>query len=157
MPTHNYGLTVTWMGNQGHGTAGYRLYARDHIIEAKGKPVLYGSSDAAFLGDTAKYSPEDMLVASLAACHMLWYLHVCADAGIVVLSYVDHATGTMVEAAGGSGRFTAVNLYPVVVVASTAMIEQANALHAQAGKNCFIANSVNFPVQYHPLSTAPAA
>jgi organic hydroperoxide reductase OsmC/OhrA len=151
---HHYKLTVQWTGNKGNGTAGYRAYNRDHLIIMDGKPELQGSSDPAFLGDKTKHSPEDLLVASLSACHMLWYLHVCADAGIVVTGYVDNAAGIMAEAADGSGHFKEVNLYPVVTVAEKAMIEKANALHEKANRFCFIARSVNFPVKHFPSCTA---
>src|SRR5450755_1012214 len=95
---HRYRTTTTWTGNLGTGTSHYRAYARDYEIVAPGKssPVL-GSSDPAFRGDASRYNPEDLLVASLSACHMLWFLHLCAQAGILVTSYSDAATGTMAE------------------------------------------------------------
>ncbi len=149
--THHYELTVTWTGNKGPGTSGYRAYDRSHTISMNGKPTLLGSSDPAFMGDQTRYSPEDMLVASLAACHMLWYLHVCADAGIVIKTYSDQAAGVMVESKDGNGHFKEVHLYPVVTVTESAMIEKANELHDKAHAFCFIANSVNFPVHHHPI------
>ena len=48
--------------------------------------MIAGSADPAFRGDRTRYNPEDLLVASLAACHMLWYLHLAADAGVVVVA-----------------------------------------------------------------------
>src|SRR5687767_11345840 len=103
---HRYAVTVEWTGNLGSGTSAYRAYARDHEIRASGKPAIPGSSDPAFRGDPARWNPEELLVGALAACHKLWYLHLCAEAGIVVTSYVDRAEGVMVEEADGSGRFT---------------------------------------------------
>src|SRR5499426_564348 len=102
---HHYSVVVTWTGNQGSGTSGYRDYRRDHDISAAGKPIIPASSDPIFRGDASRYNPEDLLVASLSGCHMLWYLHLCADAGIRVTEYRDDATGTMVETADGGGRF----------------------------------------------------
>ena len=147
--THSYRTTVTWTGNTGSGTLSYREYGREHEIAAAGKPMIAGSSDPAFRGDAARWNPEDMLVASLSACHKLWYLHLCAEAGIVVTAYVDEAVGTMVEDAAKGGYFTAVTLNPVVTIAK-GDVEKAAALHGAAHAKCFIANSVNFPVTCTP-------
>lgn len=147
---HRYSVTVEWTGNLGVGTSGYRTYDRRHDISVAGKPTILGSSDPAFLGDPARYNPEDLLVASLSACHMLWYLHLCADAGIVVTEYRDQAEGVMEEAGNGAGRFTSVTLKPEVEVKLGADLDKAQALHQQAHAMCFIANSVNFPVRCEP-------
>jgi organic hydroperoxide reductase OsmC/OhrA len=143
---HEYSVTVRWTGDQGTGTSGYRTYKRDHEISASGKPVIPGSSDPAFRGDPARYNPEEMLVASLSTCHMLWYLHLCADAGIAVTGYVDEPRGSMAETEDGGGRFTEVVLRPRVRLAAGADPEAAQRLHERAHHLCFIANSVNFPV-----------
>jgi len=147
---HHYHVTVEWIGNLGIGTSGYRDYDRRHEITVEGKPVIPASSDPAFLGDPARYNPEDLLVASLSSCHMLWYLHLCAEAGIVVTEYVDRAEGTMAEGAGGAGRFTHVTLKPEIAVKLGADLDRARALHHEAHAKCFIANSVNFPVECAP-------
>ena len=147
---HTYAVRVAWTGDRGSGTSGYRAYARDHEVSAAGKPVVPGSSDPAFRGDPARYNPEELLVASLSACHMLWYLHRCADAGVVVTGYVDDARGTMAETADGGGRFTGVTLRPRVRVAEGSDRELAASLHERAHRMCFIANSVNFPVTCEP-------
>lgn len=148
---HGYAVSVTWTGNQGTGTSGYRAYSRDHEVAADGPDVIAGSSDPAFRGDRTRWNPELVLTASLSQCHMLWYLHLCAEAGVVVLAYSDDAVGTMAETADGGGRFTEVVLRPRVRVASDAMIEMAGSLHAKAHEKCFIANSVNFPVRHEPV------
>ena len=145
--THIYQTSVEWTGNTGSGTSDYRGYSRAHRIAAKGKPSIPGSSDPAFRGDPARYNPEELLVASLSACHMLWYLHLCADSRVVVTRYLDRATGTMIETADGGGRFTEVVLKPEVTVKAGADLEMARRLHERAHHLCFIANSVNFPVQ----------
>lgn len=147
--SHTYRTTVTWTGNKGTGTSGYRDYSREHEIAAGEKPRIAGSSDPAFRGDAARWNPEDLLVASLSACHKLWYLHLCADAGIIVTAYVDEAVGTMVEDAAKGGFFTAVALNPVVTIAKGDP-QTAAALHAAAHAKCFIANSVSFPVTCTP-------
>ena len=149
---HHYKIGVQWTGNTGTGTAGYKSYERSHIIRVENKPDIAASSDPAFRGDPAKYNPEELLVASLSSCHMLWYLHLCSEAGVIVLDYTDDARGIMAETADGGGRFKEVLLSPVVTVTDTSMIEKANALHARANELCFIANSVNFPVKHTPTS-----
>src|SRR5438067_911891 len=146
--THRYAVTVTWTGNTGAGTSGYREYERQHEISAAKKPSIAGSSDPAFRGDPTCWNPEELLVATLSACHKLWYLHLCAEAGIVVTAYVDHAEGMMEETADGSGRFQSVTLRPKVTVVSGSNLAKARELHDVAHVKCFIANSVNFPVHH---------
>jgi len=153
--THHYAVTVTWTGNTGTGTSGYRNYERRHEISAGQKPIIPGASDPAFRGDAARWNPEELLVASLSACHKLWYLHLCAEAGIVVLAYVDHAEGEMEETADGSGCFRRVVLRPRITVAAGSDIAKARELHHSAHAKCFIANSVNFPVQVEPEICLP--
>lgn len=147
---HHYNLTTTWVGNKGTGTSDYKAYDRNHDITMAGKPALHCSSDPQFRGDKSRQNPEELLVASLSGCHMLWYLHVCSVNGVVVTEYVDNATGLMEENKDGSGQFTEVILNPVVTVQDKSMIEKANALHHEASKMCFIARSVNFPVRHIP-------
>lgn len=147
---HEYVVRVKWTGNLGSGTSSYGEYARDHEISAAGRAPVLGSADPAFRGDPSRYNPEDMLVSSLSACHMLWYLHLCSDARIVVLEYVDDAWGVMAEGGDGGGCFERVILRPRIVVAAAKDRELAQQLHTQAHKLCFIANSVNFPVQCEP-------
>ena len=145
--THNYAVVVEWTGNTGTGTSGYRNYERRHEISAGNqKPAIPGSSDPAFRGDPGRWNPEELLVAALSACHKLWYLHLCALAGIVVTAYIDHAEGVMEETEDGSGRFQRVFLRPRVTVAAGSDIAKARDLHEAAHAKCFIANSVNFPV-----------
>ena len=146
MKQHNYNITLAWTGNSGRGTADYKAYRRDHVIRAAGKPELPGSSDPAFRGDASRYNPEELLVAALSSCHMLWYLHFCAVNHIVVESYEDAASGVMQETADGSGRFLSATLAPQVRISSGDRA-QAIALHEDAHKACYIANSVNFPVE----------
>ncbi|GGO80483.1 OsmC family protein [Nonomuraea cavernae] len=147
---HRYHTTVTWTGNLGEGTSGYRTFSRDHEVSAEGKPAVHGSSDPAFRGDPARWNPEELLVASVSQCHMLWYLHLCATNGIVVTSYVDEAEGTMAEESGGAGRFTSVTLRPTVTIAAPEVHDKAVELHHEANRMCFVANSVNFPVRHEP-------
>ncbi|MCF8149240.1 MAG: OsmC family protein [Burkholderiaceae bacterium] len=147
---HRYTTRTEWTGNLGEGTTNYRAYSRDHLISAAGRPDLPGSSDPAFRGDASRWNPEDLLVGSVSSCHMLWYLHLCAQAKITVLAYHDDATGVMEEDEGGGGRFTQIVLRPVASLAAGADTARATALHEEAHQLCFIANSVNFPVVIEP-------
>ena len=147
---HHYNVAVEWLGNRGTGTSDYRSYGREHVISAGEKPTIPGSSDPAFRGDPARWNPEDLLVASLSACHKLWYLHFCSVNGIAVLAYQDNAIGTMAEDRGGSGRFTEVVLCPRVTVRASDDAALAERLHHDAHAACFIANSVNFRVRHEP-------
>jgi len=144
---HRYEVGVRWTGNTGSGTENYRAYGRAHEVTVEGKPPLACSADPAFKGDVSCYNPEELLVASLSGCHMLWYLHLCADAGISVQSYTDSATGTMAESSDGGGRFTEAVLRPEVMIAAGSDAELARELHDKAHTLCFIANSVSFPVR----------
>jgi organic hydroperoxide reductase OsmC/OhrA len=150
---HTYRTTVTWTGDRGTGTSGYRAYERAHEVTAEGPPPIPGSADPHFRGDPARWNPEQLLLASLSQCHMLWYLGLCAGAGVVVTGYADEAVGSMTEETDGSGRFTEVVLRPRVEVADPAMTGTARALHAEAHRKCFIANSVAFPVRHEPEVT----
>ena len=142
---------MRWTGNLGTGTSGYRAYARDHEISVADKVhAIQGSSDRAFRGDASRYNPEELLVAALSSCHMLAYLHLCADAGIVVTGYEDAASGTLKLNRDGSGQFTDVLLSPVVTLADPSLTDLANELHHKAHEQCFIARSVNFPVRCEP-------
>lgn len=147
---HHYQTTIQWTGNRGSGTDHYSRYEREYTIHIENKPILQGSSDPAFRGDASKYNPEDLLVSAIASCHMLWYLHLCADHGVIVESYTDRATGTMEVHSNGSGHFTEVLLHPIVTVTNEQMVTTARELHVQANAMCFIANSVKFPIRHQP-------
>ncbi len=150
MKLHTYEIQVDWTGNDGEGTKTCKSYRRDHTITSEGKPPILGSSDPSFRGDRARYNPEDLLVAGLSSCHMLWYLHLCAANQITVLRYFDAASGVMQEGDDGSGEFVRVVLKPEVMIASGNDRAKAFALHNQAHHFCFIARSVNFPVEIVP-------
>ena len=149
--THHYQTKILWIGNKGEGTSNYRAYSRNFDLLSKGKSIISASSDPNFLGDPQRYNPEEMLVASLSGCHMLWYLHLCAEAGVVVIDYIDEATGIMEESSQNGGQFKEVILNPKVIISADSNINKANQLHEKAHKMCFIANSVNFSVKHNPL------
>ena len=146
MKTHGYRAYVHWTAANGEGTKSYRSYSRNHEIGADGKPDIAASSDPAFRGDAGRYNPEELLVASLSSCHMLWYLHLASVSGITVVEYRDEASGEMEESDDGAGRFLRVELRPKVTIAGGSETARALALHHDAHARCFIARSVNFPV-----------
>lgn len=146
---HRYAVEVVWTGNTGTGTQTYAGYERSHEVRAPGKSTLLASSDPAFRGDTSRWNPEELLVCALSSCHMLSYLHLCANAGVLVTEYVDNPEGFMIET-GHGGRFTRVVLCPLVTVVDQERVQQALELHEAANHACFIASSVNFPVECKP-------
>ncbi|MBF6330330.1 OsmC family protein [Nocardia transvalensis] len=144
---HHYEVEVVWSG----ATTGYRSYSRNHEVHALGRPPLAASADPVVgRGDADRWNPELLLVAALSECHMLWYLHLCTEAGIVVTDYRDAAEGEM-----DNQRFHRVTLRPRVTITDPSRTDEARALHAEAHKRCFIANSMNFPVDHEPTVTAP--
>lgn len=144
---HLYRVTTTWTGDLGQGTRSPRGYRRDVDIAATGKAAIAGSSGtSAHGGDPSRWNPDELLIASLSACHQLCYLYACARAGVVVLAYEDEAEGVMAEEADGSGQFTRAVLRPKVMLAAGSDAEMARSLHTEAHRMCFIAASVNFPI-----------
>ncbi len=148
---HEYTSRVIWTGNRGEGTAHYRAYDRTWDIAVPGKPVMHCSNDPLLGGDPAKMNPEDLLLSALSACHMLWYLHYASDAGLRVLAYEDRPTGTGEIGPGGAGRFTKARLHPRVTLPKGSDLVAAEAIHHRIHQVCFIARSVNFPVDYAPV------
>ena len=153
--THHYEVEVEWTGNRGQGTSRYDAYGRDHVYRGDGKPEIAGSADPHFRGDAARWNPEELLVAALSSCHKLSYLHMCAVNRVVVTAYVDQAEGWMDEELG-VGELKRVLLKPRVTIAAGSDPEKARALHHDAHKACFIARSVNFPVEHEPTIVTEA-
>ncbi len=149
---HHYDLDLRWTGNLGTGTTGFRAFTRDHDISAAGVPTLLGSADPAFRGDPSRWNPEQLLVASLAQCHLLTYLWLAVQEGIVVVAYDDAPTGTMLAEADGSGRFAEVTLRPTVTITEVDDVPRAQALYDRVGDYCFIARSINFPLHHDPTT-----
>jgi organic hydroperoxide reductase OsmC/OhrA len=151
--SHHYKINVKWTGNKGTGTSKYDAYERSHVLNIDGKKTIECSSDAPFRGDVHFHNPEDMLLYSLSACHMLWYLHLCADAGIMVIEYTDNAEGTLTMVKDGASKFTEATLHPTIKITDASQIEKAISLHHEAHKKCFIANSCNFEMKHKPIIT----
>ncbi len=151
---HRYDLELRWTGNLGAGTTGFRAFTRDHDVSAAGVPTLAGSADPAFRGDASRWNPEQLLVAALAQCHLLTYLWLAVQEGIVVVDYTDSPTATMLTEPDGSGRFAEATLRPRVSVTDAGDVERAQALHDRVGDYCFIARSINFPLHHEPVTRA---
>lgn len=149
-------MDVAWLGNRGTGTSGYRDYGRQSAVTAHGKHGIEASADKPFRGDADRWNPEELLLAALAECHMLSFLHVAVTHGVIVTDYADAAEG-MMEQIGDGGRFTDVLLRPVVTLAEPIDHELFETLHREASEKCFIANSVNFPVRHEPRAIVSAA
>ena len=145
---HEYRVTVSW--SDATGTVDHRGHTRAHVVSAEGKHDLAGSADRAFRGDAARWNPEELLTAALSQCHLLSYLHVCADAGVVVTGYRDEPVGTLGRDADGGWSLHAVVLHPRVTLAEGADEQRAAELHHAAHDACFIARSVSFPVTCEP-------
>jgi organic hydroperoxide reductase OsmC/OhrA len=145
---HDYTPLVRWTGDKGQGTKTYLGYARTWNIEAPGKAIVACSNDPLLGGDPTKYNPEDLLLSSLSACHMLWYLHLASNAKIVVRGYVDAPVGVGETSPNGAGRFLSATLRPTITVERGADLKRAEAIHHEIHEFCFIARSVNFPVRY---------
>ena len=155
---HVYRLTNRWTGNRGSGTSTYTAYGRNFELSAPAKTApLPGSSDPHFRGDGSRYNPEELLVGGLSSCHMLWVLHLCADAGIVVTEYADDATGEMVDHPDGSGEFVRVVLRPRMTISDASRATEAREIHHRAHELCFLARSVKFPVEHEAEISAPGA
>ena len=153
---HRYAARLRWNGDRGDAVMSYRAYSRTYTVEADGKPALTGSADAHFRGDASHYNPEDLLVIALSSCHLLSYLAECSRAGIVVTAYEDNAEGEM-TLIDGKIRFRDVLLRPHVTIDDASRVAEAEALHESAHAQCFIANSVNFPVRHEAVVNASAA
>jgi organic hydroperoxide reductase OsmC/OhrA len=145
---HRFDMTTRWTGNLGTGTSAYTAYSRNHELEAPGKATRIEGSSSVARGDHSRYNPEELLVGALSACHMMWVLHLCSDAGIAITEYSDEAFGEMSEHRDGSGEFTRVVLQPRMAITDAARVEEAKAIHGRAHKVCCLARSMNFPVEH---------
>ncbi len=154
MKEHIYDIKILWTGNLGEGTQTYHSYSRNYTIASDGKKTIHASSDPLFKGDSDKYNPEELLLAAISSCHMLWYLHLCSENEIVVISYSDSSQGVMGVNADGGGQFNSVTLRPEITISDKSKKALAESLHAKAHKKCFISNSLNFPVTINPIIKA---
>ncbi len=145
---HDFPNRIVWTGNRGTGTSAYRDYDRTWDMALEGKDTLSCSNDPMLGGDPSKYNPEDMLIAAISSCHMLWYLHLCSVAGVTVTAYEDTPVGVGESEPDGTGRFLEAILYPKITITKESDVQKARDIHDEIHKHCFIARSVNFPIRY---------
>lgn len=154
MKSHQFKGSLEWSGNLGTGTSAYDQYGRNFEVNTPGKFPIHGSADPAFRGDAERINPEDFFLNALSSCHMLWYFHLCADAGVVVVAYRDEYEGMLEIGEDGIGRMTSVVLRPIVTIDAQASVanatDLAKQLHHKAHEKCFIANSVTTEVACEP-------
>lgn len=150
--SHHYEIGVEWVGNLGAGTSSYRSYSRDHVVTAGPAAPILASSDPAFRGDPGRWNPEQLFLSAIAQCHMLWFLHLASQAGVVVLSYVDASSGEMIEQSDGRGRFETIVLRPLVTISAESDRAVAQGLHSTVAEYCYIARSVSVPIQHQPVT-----
>lgn len=128
-------------------------YSRAHQWRFDGGAVVRGSSSPHSVrlpwSDPAAVDPEEALVASVASCHMLWFLSLAAEAGFVIDSYDDAAEGRMARFADGRIGITEVVLHPQVVIAGNRRADDdaIASLHHAAHAHCYIANSLRGEVR----------
>jgi organic hydroperoxide reductase OsmC/OhrA len=152
--TSRHDVRTSWVRGAQDFLGGH--YSRAHTLTFDGGAVVAGSSSPSVVrppwSDPTAVDPEELLVASLSSCHMLWFLDYARHAGVDVLSYLDEASGEMGEDAQGRVVMTAVTLRPNVATSPPgppkAMID---ALHEKAHAACFIANSVRSEVRIEPV------
>lgn len=150
MSQHEFISRVVWTGNKGQGTQNYKTYGRTWNIEVEGKPIVECSNDPVLGGDPTLMNPEDLLLSSLSACHMLWYLHLASQNKITVFGYDDAPTAIGETSPNGAGRFLSAVLKPTIIVQAGVDLVRAAELHHEIHQYCFIARSINFPVSYEP-------
>jgi organic hydroperoxide reductase OsmC/OhrA len=154
---HYFEAKLTWTGAPAAGSPDEDRAAgradgtqfREFLGDVAGKPSLLLSAAPEYRGDASRHNPEDLLVLSLASCHALAYLSLCEKCRLEVKSYEDHPLGELKKHEGAM-RFTKVTLRPRVGFARGADLVRAQKLHADARRFCFIANSVNFPIEHAP-------
>ncbi|MBC7788611.1 MAG: OsmC family protein [Anaerolineae bacterium] len=145
---HEYTARLIWDGNTGEGTTSYASYGRQYRVLVAGKPDLSGTADPAFRGEADKHNPEDLFLTSISACHMLFYLSLCARQGVRVLAYEDTVQGSLAVDVNGGGKFETITLHPHVTIAADADLALAEQLHDKAHELCFIANSCSVPIRH---------
>jgi organic hydroperoxide reductase OsmC/OhrA len=150
-----YSARIAWHRSSDEAFTDNR-YSRRHVLRFDGGAEIPGSSSPSVvpvpMSDASAVDPEEMFVASLASCHLLWFLSLAAARGHTVQTYVDDAVGTMARNAEGQMAMTVVTLRPQVVFYGSQApdAEQLLALHHRAHERCYIANSVKTEVRCEP-------
>ena len=145
-----YRATTRWTRTSSEFT--YDTYNRDHEVTFGSGHVVPWSSAPEFKGNADRVNPEEAFVASLASCHMLWFLGLAARRGFRVDRYADAAVGVMARNETGKLAMTLVTLRPSVQFSGDVRPTRADidALHHAAHDACFIASSVKTDVRCEP-------
>ncbi|MDE1950392.1 MAG: OsmC family protein [Burkholderiales bacterium] len=158
---HEYHAWIDWQRGEAEPFVDNR-YSRVHRLRFDGGVELPGSASPSVVplpySSAAAVDPEEMFVASLSSCHMLWFLSLAAAQKFCVERYEDDALGTMARNAEGRMAMDLVVLRPRVVFSGAKRPDEAavRALHHRAHDECFIANSVKTEVRCDPVFDAPA-
>ena len=153
---HEYSAEVLWQ-RAAHEAFTDNRYSRRHLLRFDGGTEVPGSSSPSVvplpMSDAAAVDPEEAFVASLAACHMLWFLSLAAQQGYVVDSYRDAAVGAMTKNAAGKLWISSVTLRPAVRCGGDRQpsADELERLHHRAHEECYIANSVKTEVRCEPV------
>jgi organic hydroperoxide reductase OsmC/OhrA len=146
---HSFRIHLTWEANEG-GTIAEKGYSKNYNLKGDGiDSSILGSSAPAFMGSENRYNPENLLIGSLASCHMLWFLYLAKMANINVIHYKDEPNGIL-QLEGSQGRFIEITLMPQITITDQTRINDVKRLQEKAHEKCYIANSVNFPVKVEP-------
>ena len=132
-------------------------YSRKHVWQFDGGVEVPASSSPQVvrlpMSDAAAVDPEEAFVASLASCHMLWFLDIAARAGYIIDSYIDDAVGTLAKNSDGKLAMTVVTLKPNVIFSGEKRPsrDDIQRMHHKAHDECFIATSVKSEVRCEPV------
>ncbi len=137
--------SLRWAGPAAGQAFSYDSFDRSTQLDFAGGATVQASAPAEFKGDDARLNPETLMLGSLMQCHFLTFMAVASKSGATVLSYSDRATGRLALKEGRM-RYIEVTLHPRVVLADAAHMARLAVFHDKAHANCFMANSVNFPV-----------
>lgn len=148
-----HAAAIDWRSDGGFASGNY---SRRHEWRFDGGAVVTASASPDVvptpMSDPAGVDPEEALVASVASCHMLWFLSLAQAAGLDVASYADAAVGEMGRIAPGRMAITRITLRPAIAFAGAAPdAASLERLHAQAHERCFIANSLKTEVVVEPV------
>jgi organic hydroperoxide reductase OsmC/OhrA len=153
---HRYTATVEWSTDAAPADFSAGRYSRRHVLRFDGGAVVPASAAEANVplpwSDPAGVDPEEAFVASIASCHMLWFLALAAKSRFALTSYRDEADGVMTPNVQGKLWVSTVTLRPHTQFAGERQPtrEQLLALHHRAHEECFIANSVKTEVRCEP-------
>ena len=145
----SYDATVSW---ESDGQFASGKYSRRFLMRFDGGAEVLGSSSPHVvrppLSDPAGVDPEEALVASVSACHMLWFLALAKEAGFDISSYRDEASAKMGKDERGKVALTRITLRPTILFEGRQpTAEELGRLHEEAHERCFIANSLRTPIE----------